>query len=152
MANAADIYAAVMKPEMEQHGVKGMKWGVRKPRNAGPGPASKAKAPAKSGERIPKKKPKGPGRMSEQELSKAIKRLELEQRYRQLTTKPKGTDVVKSELKKIAKQQAVAIGSRAATIAVAQAFGFAAKKTANPAVAQILTQLGGAQGKKKKDK
>ena len=152
MATVADFYRAIVKPEMQQFGVKGMRWGVRKPRNAGPGPASKASPPpAKPGKRT-KKSPRRPlADLSEQELTKQIKRLELEQRYRQLTaTPPKGGDVVKSELKKIAKQQAINIGSRAATIAVAQAFGLAAKKTTNPQLAQILTQLGGAQQKKKK--
>lgn len=150
MASAADVYLAVMKPERQDHGVKGMRWGVRKPRGSGPGPASKAKGPAAAGQKIPKGARKPLSRMSEQELSKAIKRLELEQRYRQLNAKPpKGSDAVKAELKKIAKQQAINIGSRAATIAVAQAFGFAAKKTANPQVSAILLQLGGAQGKKK---
>lgn len=151
MASASDIYLAVMKPEREDHGVKGMRWGVRKPRGSGPGPASKAKPPAKSGKKFPKGARKPLNKMSEQELTKAIRRMQLEQQYRQLTApKPGAKDVVKAELKKIAKQQAINIGSRAATIAVAQAFGFAAKKTPNPAVAAILMQLGGAKGKKKK--
>ena len=150
MATATDIYTAVMKPERQDAGVKGMRWGVRKPRGSGPGPADKA-SPPKSGSRIEKRGKKPTARLSDQELTKAIKRLELEQRHRQLTAVPPGKkDVVKAELKKIAKQQAIAIGSRAATIAVAQAFGFAAKNTTNPQLALILNQLGSAQQKKKK--
>lgn len=99
----------------------------------------------KSGQRIPKRARRmDPSKMSEADLKKVIARMQLEQQYKQLTaTKPGARAAVKAELGKIAKDQAVKIGTRAATIAVAKAFGFAASKTPNPAVSQILKQLGG---------
>lgn len=145
MATAADIYRAVMKPERQDHGVKGMRWGVRKPRNAGPGPASKATMP-KAGKPFPKKSRKGPERMSDKELKRVISRMQLEAQYRQLTApKPSATKkFIRKKLGEVAATQLTNVANRGATMAVASAFGLVANSVPNPQVANILRQLGNA--------
>lgn len=59
-----------MNSELKHHGVKGMRWGIR---------------------RRKKSKSKDISRMSNRELQEYIIRLNLEQQYSRLTTKPKST-------------------------------------------------------------
>lgn len=87
---------------IEHHGVKGMRWGVRRGRNAKSG---KAAAPAR-----PKAKD-----LSDEELRKAISRMQMEQQYNSLSSGKKkagsefvkgiGTTVVKTAITAVATQQ-----------------------------------------------
>lgn len=91
---------------LKHFGVKGMKWGVRKPRGAGPGPASKAKTP-KKGQPFDKKAPKSAKKMSDQELRKVIARMQMERQYAELS-KPKvsaGKQMITNALKQYGQQQ-----------------------------------------------
>lgn len=64
------------KDFLEHHGVKGMQWGKRKRRNEG----DRAKTFGNKGAK--KLKPKN---LSDEEINKAIKRMELEKKYTQLS-------------------------------------------------------------------
>jgi len=69
---------------LEHHGVKGMKWGVRRRRNE----SARAKTFGNKGSSKTKFKDKKVSELSEEEINKRIKRLELEKRYNDLN---KGT-------------------------------------------------------------
>lgn len=134
-----------LKKALKHHGVKGQKWGVRKPRNAGPGPASefkRAKNPA--GNRIPKKAPKSVKKMSDQELKKIITRIENEKRYTQLTS-PKvnaAHKFIKDTMINVGKQEATKFANKAGAVLVSQAMGQIAKQVAkNPNANQALIKI-----------
>lgn len=78
---------------LEHYGVKGMRWGVRKAREKSSGVRRK-KASTK-----PKRRVRD---MSDEELRKAISRLEMEKKYKELTTpqKSKGQSFVNKVLTK----------------------------------------------------
>ena len=91
---------------LKHFGVKGMKWGVRKPRGSGPGPAAKAKPP-KKGEKFDKKAPKSAKKMTDQELKKVIARMQMEKQYAELS-RPKvsaGRQMINNALKQYGQQQ-----------------------------------------------
>lgn len=124
---------------IEHHGVKGMRWGVRKSRGGSSGgssaPAKSAPKKTASGDAVPAGKHKS-GRitkvevkktttsapahkLSDEELGKIIKRIDMERKYATLTAVPPSKkdaaikfvadlalDVVKTEGKKIALDQA----------------------------------------------
>lgn len=70
-----------VKEYLEHYGVKGMKWGIRRKR----GSDGRVSGPKKTsrGRTIYQKTP---DRLSEAELQRRIKRLELEKKYRDLNT------------------------------------------------------------------
>ena len=108
--------------ELKHHGTKGMKWGVRKDRGERSGrrrarrqPAEEAKATLKRRNRTTSAE-----RLSNEELQKRVKRLELEKKYNNLTTNKRegllvetGGRVVKDLLyeisKDLAKEQVVSV-------------------------------------------
>ena len=108
--------------ELKHHGIKGMKWGVRKDRGERSGrrrarrqPAEEAKATLKRRNRTTSAE-----RLSNEELQKRVKRLELEKKYNNLTTNKRegllvetGGRVVKDLLyeisKDLAKEQVVSV-------------------------------------------
>lgn len=97
---------ATVGGRLKHFGVKGMKWGVRKPRGSGPGPASKAKAP-KKGQPFDKKAPKSAKKMTDQELKKVIARMQMEKQYAELS-RPKvsaGRQMINNALKQYGQQQ-----------------------------------------------
>lgn len=97
---------------LAHHGVKGMKWGVRRSRKGSILGRKKSSAPSKP---IPKENTFSKDyadmkNMNNKELKAAINRLQLENQYRYLTSKDvpaparkKGKDVVKGVVKQMAK-------------------------------------------------
>lgn len=135
----------VLPGKMMQFGVKGMKWGVRKPRGAGPGPASKASAPKKpAGTKAPKKAPKSVKKMSDQELKKILTRMENERKYAQMTA-PKvnaGKQFIMQTLTNVGKQEATKFANRAGSVLVSAALNQIVKKvSANPNANQTLINI-----------
>lgn len=133
-----------LKKALKHHGVKGQKWGVRKPRSAGPGPASQAKPKKTGGNRIEKKAPKSVKKMSDQELKKIITRIENEKRYAQLTA-PKvnaAHKFIKDTMVNVGKQEATKFANKAGAVLVSQAMGQIAKQVAkNPNANQALIKI-----------
>lgn len=102
---------------LAQHGVKGMKWGQRKARKSGGSSGGdSSSSPKPMPRRLAKKAPKPTKKMSDQELNKVIKRIELEKRYAQLTApQPSATKKFISEtMLTVGKQQAATYGNKAA--------------------------------------
>lgn len=99
------------------HGIKGMKWGVRRtPEQLGHAPSKKRKISIKISKSEPKKqttqkassesakKKKSVKEMSDEEIRKVINRIELERKYTSLTApqQSKGKKIVKDILAKSA--------------------------------------------------
>lgn len=123
---------------LAQAGVKGMKWGVRKPRGSGPGPASKAAPP----KRFDKKAPKPVTQMSDKELKKVLDRMRMEQQFKELS-KPQmtaGQKFIKDTLVGVGKQQASALANQAAKAMIDAMLKGAAKGAGN-AAANLLPYL-----------
>lgn len=92
---------------LEHHGVKGMKWGVRKKRNE----SARAKQFGSGKTRFKDAKVKD---LSEEEINKRIKRMELEKRYSDLNKSKKkaGSDYVSTILSNSGKSAAgAAVGT-----------------------------------------
>lgn len=115
---------------VEHHGVKGQKWGVRRSRSARAraGGASKTKKTSKA-EPFAKKAPKAPKKMSDQELKKVINRMNMEKQYKDLTA-PKASPAKKfvtEVLVNVGKQQATAYANKGAQMAIEAMIKKAAK-------------------------
>lgn len=95
------------KDFLEHYGVKGMKWGVRRARRSS----------SSSGKTTYQKEPK---RLSDAELSRRIKRLELEKKYNELNSPPpsEGKKYVKSLLENSGKTAAGAVVGGVTTFVV----------------------------------
>lgn len=83
---------------LEHHGVKGMKWGVRKSRSSGSSLIKKRLKRVKS--KIVKFRKSKPAqedlsKHTTRQLQEKVNRLNLEKQYRQLTAKPKKEGVLK---------------------------------------------------------
>lgn len=117
------------------HGIKGMKWGVRRsnPSHVSSGGKSHAKNMANVSEDAAKanaakakiKTSGGTHTLSNQELQHLVNRMNLEQQYSRLSTqagrKNAGSKFAKEILLNVAKQQVTGLASKAATKAVASA-------------------------------
>lgn len=120
--------------ELYHHGVKGMKWGVRKSRPSSSSSRStwkrKRKTQARAKVQKPKAKRKKVSQMTEAELNERIKRLELEKKYKDLdpaTVRSKQTnDFVIDVLKTIGKNTLTNVGTQAATHLIGEAINRAA--------------------------
>lgn len=74
--------------ELKHHGIKGMKWGVRKDGDGGSSRRRARRQPAEEAKTTLKKRKRATSdaeRLSNQELQKRIKRMELEKKYTSLT-------------------------------------------------------------------
>lgn len=111
--------------DLEQHGVKGQRWGFRKATTRGGTPASKRKAKGKSEEEDDKEAPKKKTvkDLSDQELREGINRIQLEKQYAQLTTQQKAESVVGSILKQSGKAIATQVITQVGTAYLSKAVG-----------------------------
>ena len=118
--------ASEKKPgDVEQAGVKGMRWGFRKATTRGGTPPSKRKAKGETkkdddGEKPKKKSVKD---LSDQELRDNINRLLMEKQYAQLTTPAKAESVVSSVLKSSGKAIAGQVLTQVGTAYLSKAIG-----------------------------
>ena len=85
--------------ELKHHGIKGMKWGVRKDRDGGSNRRRSKRQPAEEAKATLKKRKRATSdaeRLSNQELQKRIKRMELEKKYTSLTKNKRDGVLVKN--------------------------------------------------------
>lgn len=85
--------------ELKHHGVKGMKWGVRKDRDGGSSRRRSKRQPADEAKATLKKRKRATSdaeRLSNQELQKRNKRMELEKKYTSLTKNKRDGVLVKN--------------------------------------------------------
>ena len=110
--------------EAEQHGVKGMRWGVRRATTRGGTPPSKRK-PVKEDKKAAKEKPKQKSvkDLSDQELKDRIQRLQNEQQYKRLTTPEKSKNIVAEVLANSGKQIASQVITQVGTAYLKKAIG-----------------------------
>lgn len=120
------LFGMIEKTEedVEQAGVKGMRWGFRKPGTRGSTPPSKRKAKGSEDDKVDAPaKPKTVKGMSDQELRDAINRLQAEKTYAQLTTPQKSQNVVAEVLKNSTKAIATQVITQVGTAYLKQAIG-----------------------------
>ena len=108
-----------MDDHLEHHGVKGMKWGVRKDVASGVANISREASSVASRAASNTKRNKKVKDMSDDELRKRINRMEMEQRYSQLNPSKvsRGAERTANVLSTIG--SIAAIGASVATIAIA---------------------------------
>ena len=122
---------------LEQYGVRGMKWGFRKPTTHGGTPPSNRNAKVDDGDT--KKTPSGKKSvktLSDQQLKERIQRLQNEKLYKQLTAKPE--NVVVGIIKRSAKNSAETALTAVSTTLLKKALGKgAAKLLSKPAKEKV---------------
>lgn len=162
MSEKVDHFLAVMKDvpgkTLKQHGVKGMKWGIRRRRESTSTPPSRSSSEGSS-----KSSSQGPGkgnslrakpqnkRLTDAELRARINRLDMERRYAELTAPtPRANSFVKQLVADTGKQAARNVVNRATTVALQLAIESVAKssKGQNKVFFEAMAAAGG--GKKKK--
>ena len=141
--------------ELTHHGVKGMKWGVRKAAILGGATAAAissykySKALKKNAKRVQKEQNeqrKDIGKMSDSELNARINRMRLEKQYAELVSpaNQKSVSAGKAFVADIAKQSGKVIATQLATYALGTAVNATAKaiavKQPNESYASILKE------------
>ena len=149
---------------LEQHGVKGMKWGVRKRRSASVDKAkSQPSTTAKESRQVQRTSDRSRGagkansfaqkpqirRMSDAELRNRLNRLQMEKQYKELTTSPKGKSFVKEVLQDTGKQVARQALQTAGKVALQMALESAAGKSSG-STGKFLSEMVAVGAKKKK--
>ena len=136
-------------------GVRGMKWGIRKNRSITTGksapPNKPSKAPAESGKQNTFSARPSNKKMTDAQLRQKINRLDMEKRYKELTTPtPKG----KSFAQQLIAEQGKTVVRTLATRAVSVALQLALEKAAGNATGanKALLQGMAAAGQQKKKK
>ncbi len=127
---------------LEHFGVKGMRWGFRKPTTRGGTSPSKRNAKPDEGEDSgPKQTPSGKKSvkgLSDQELKDRIQRLQNEKLYNQLTAKPE--NVVAGIIKRSAKASAEQALTQVSTKLLKQALGAGAEKLMSKKAADAIKE------------
>ena len=140
---------------LEQYGVRGMKWGVRKRRGSTPSNPSQPKAKSAPAKQAPTKVPNSfknkpqNRRMSDAELRNRLNRLQMEKQYRELTTSPKGKSFVKEVLQDTGKQVARQALQTAGKVALQMALEAAAGQ-AKGGTGKFLSEMAAVGAKKGK--
>lgn len=145
------------KSELKHHGVKGMKWGVRKRRSASSGgqdsPSKKRTPPTTKVPNTFKNKPEN-RRMSDAEMRNRLNRLQMEKQYKELTTPSKKTkSFVRNLMEESGKSAAKKLAARAVDVTLQMALESAAKnaKGSNKAFFEAMADAGGKKKKKNND-
>lgn len=113
--------------ELKHHGVKGMRWGVRRKNPSGVQP----KKPAASGEKFTSRKPDAK-KMSDKELKATINRMQMEKQYKELT-RPQVTGAkkfIQDQLLQVAKQQTSIYANKVASAGIEAGIGALTKEIA----------------------
>ncbi len=133
----------------EQAGVKGMRWGFRKPGTRGSTPPStrkKGDGDDRDNDDVPAVSRKTARQMSDQELRDSINRLRMEKEFRQLTVPERRKSVVKEVLASSGAQVARNVLTTAGTAYLNQAVSVGLNRALPPEY-----RVTGKQEKKNKD-
>lgn len=149
--------------ELYHYGVLGMKWGVRRYQNKDGSLTAKGKkryssdAPdtSKSDKKEnTKPKKKSVSEMSDEELTKAIKRLEIEKRYRDLTKESRQSEISKGRafanrvIEKIGENTLTNLGTQAANHVIGNAINSVFNVSSSDAANRIVNPQKGQTDKK----
>lgn len=146
--------------ELYHYGVLGMKWGVRRYQNKDGSLTAKGKKryssdnskDNKKNDTKPKKK--SVSEMSDEELSKAIKRLEIEKRYRDLTKESRQSEISKGRafanrvIEKIGENTLTNLGTQAANHVIGNAINSLFNVSSSDATNRIVNPQKGQTDKK----
>lgn len=144
-----------LRPSVVKHvGVVGMKWGQRKSRSSkvsSPDSARAAKVSVAGKQNTFSSKPSNK-KMTDAQLRQKINRLDMEKRYKELTTPaPKGKSFAKQLLADQGKAVARTLATRAVSVALQLALEKAATSATGPNKALLEGMAAAGKGKKKKD-
>lgn len=146
--------------ELYHYGVLGMKWGVRRYQNKDGSLTAKGKKRYSSDnskdnkENDTKPKKKSVSEMSDEELSKAIKRLEIEKRYRDLTKESRQSEISKGRafanrvIEKIGENTLTNLGTQAANHVIGNAINSLFNVSSSDATNRIVNPQKGQTDKK----
>jgi hypothetical protein len=115
--------------DAEHHGIKGMKWGIRRKR----GPAGTVSSnPGVSAKHL-----------SDSDLREAVNRMQLERTFNQLSSErtAKGESFTKTLMKDIGKKQVKRIANSAVDIAVEQAIHKIGVKAESPGIQEVAKRM-----------
>lgn len=149
--------------ELYHYGVLGMKWGVRRYQNKDGSLTAKGKkrysSDASDASKSDKKentkpKKKSVSEMSDEELTKAIKRLEIEKRYRDLTKESRQSEISKGRafanrvIEKIGENTLTNLGTQAANHVIGNAINSVFNVSSSDAANRIVNPQKGQTDKK----
>lgn len=146
--------------ELYHYGVLGMKWGVRRYQNKDGSLTAKGKKRYSSDDsndgqkENTKPKKKSISEMSDEELSKAIKRLEIEKRYRDLTKESRQSEISKGRafanrvIEKIGENTLTNLGTQAANHVIGNAINSLFNVSSSDATNRIVNPQKGQTDKK----
>lgn len=140
----------------EAHGVKGMKWGVRKkrPTSSSSSTSTKSKSsPPKKATTTPAKRPNtfrakpANRRMSDAEMRTKLNRLQMEKQLKELTASPQAKSFMRELLADSGKQAARSVAKSAVNVGLQLALESAAKNATGSS--KVFLTAMAAQGQKK---
>lgn len=126
------VDAATIDGVLAHHGIKGMKWGIRRER--GPGGTVSSNPSAKKG---------GVSHLSDTELRELVGRMQLEKTFHSLSSEDqsKADGFVKGLLKDIGKSQVRRVAKGAADIAIEQAIKQVGVKTESQQIQELARRI-----------
>lgn len=146
--------------ELYHYGVLGMKWGVRRYQNKDGSLTAKGKkryssdASKSDKKEDAKPKKKSVSEMSDEELTKAIKRLEIEKRYRDLTKESRQSEISKGRafanrvIEKIGENTLTNLGTQVANHVIGNAINSLFNVSSSDATNRIVNPQKGQTDKK----